>query len=86
MDDFVDLTTDPRIHTLSYYNKEIPYRLKDFKVDIDYHQKQREKESQENQPISDKEMRALEKMNKRIRIMRSEINLIISFLFLNFCY
>lgn len=70
MNDFVDFNLDQREHVITYYNKEIPYSMKDFKVDIDQNHNLREELKENYQSENSKEIRALRKMNKKIKIMR----------------
>lgn len=70
MGDYVNTEYNPETDIITKKPKDIPYEFKDFKVDLGYEERM-EKELKEGYfPISEKEKKLVEKMNKRILTVR----------------
>ena len=76
MDDYVDLRLNPETDVITRKQKELPYELKDFQVDLNY-QERIDKELKDNYyTISNQEKLHIEKMNKKIYTLRFKKNIL----------
>jgi hypothetical protein len=70
MGDYVRTEFDPETDIIYKKPKDLPYEFKDFKVDLDFQEKN-ERDLKENYfNITDKEKRLVERMNQRILTVR----------------
>ena len=70
MSEYLDLSISPETHTIINYPGELPYSLKDFKVDLDYNLKEEEKLRENFIPLKKKEIKGFDRLNKEILTKR----------------